>query len=66
MELHSLLPDLAGKQDGVYRGNYDVSKTPISVVLDVTISNGRITHINIIVHNCSPIGKKAEKLLKEQ
>ena len=62
MDLHPLLPDLTHKPDGVYRGKYDVSKTPISVVLDVTVSNGRITHINIIKHNCSPIGKKAERI----
>jgi len=62
IDLRPLLPDLTNKPDGVYRGKYDVSKTPISVVLDATLSNGRITHINIIKHSCSPIGKKAEKI----
>jgi len=62
MDLHPLLPDLTDKPDGTYRGKYDVSKTPISVVLDVTVNNGHITHINIIEHNCSPFGKKAERI----
>jgi len=60
MDLHPLLPDLTNKPDGIYRGKYDVSKTPISVVLDVNVSNGSITQISIIEHNCSPFGKKAE------
>jgi len=62
IDLHPLLPDLTRKPDGVYRGKYDVSKTPISVVLDVTVNNGQITHINIIKHFCSPVGKKAERI----
>jgi len=61
-DLHPLLPDLTDKPDGVYSDKYNVSKTPVSVVLDVTLSNERITHINIIKHNCSPIGKKAERI----
>jgi len=65
MDLHPLLPDLKDKPDGVYRGDYDVSKTPISVVLDVAVNNGRITNIKIIEHNCSPIGKKAEKITEK-
>jgi len=61
-DLHPLLPDLANKPDGIYRGEYDVSKTPINVVLDVTLGNGRITQITIIEHTCSPFGKKAERI----
>jgi len=61
-DLHPLLPDLTHKSDGVYHGKYDVSKTPIRVVLDITVTNGRITHIKIIEHSCSPIGKKAERI----
>jgi len=65
MDLHPLLPDLTDKPDGVYRGKYDVSKTPISVVLDVTVGNRRITHIKIIEHNFSPVGKKAERITEK-
>jgi len=65
IDLRPLLPDLTHKPDGIYHGKYDVSKTPISVVLDVTVSNGHITQINIIKHNCSPIGKKAERITEK-
>jgi len=61
-EIQALLPDLSGKPDGLYRGNYDLSGTPVKVTLDVTVLNGNITAISIIKHFCSPIGKKAEKI----
>jgi uncharacterized protein with FMN-binding domain len=56
------LPSLINKPDGVYRGEYDLSGTPIKVTLDVTIQNNAITLINLVEHKCSPIGKKAEKI----
>jgi uncharacterized protein with FMN-binding domain len=51
--------------DGVYRGNYSVSKTPVKVTLDVIVQDNKITGINIVRHICSPIGKKAEKIKEE-
>ena len=54
------MPNLFSKTDGVYRGEYDMSGTPIKVTLDVSILNNKITDINIIRHNSSSIGKKAE------
>jgi len=56
------LPDMEGKEDGVYRGSYDLSGTPVKVILDVTVQNQNIAGIKIIKHSCSPIGKKAEKI----
>jgi len=61
-EIQAALPDMNGRSDGVYRGNYSLSGTPVKVTLDVTIQNQNITGIKIIKHSCSPIGKKAEKL----
>jgi len=56
------MPDLTKKQDGIFRGTYKVP--PVNdVTLDVTIKNHRITEIDIIEHVCSPIGKKAEKII---
>ncbi|MDR0643205.1 MAG: FMN-binding protein, partial [Treponema sp.] len=56
------MPDLSGKADGTYRGEYDLPKTPVKVMLDVHTENARITAIEIVKHQCSPIGKKAEKI----
>jgi len=56
------MPDLTQKADGVFRGSYDLSRTPVKVTLDVTVSNHQITNIDIIEHIRSPIGKKAEKI----
>jgi uncharacterized protein with FMN-binding domain len=56
------LPDMQQKSDGVYRGNYDLAGTPLTVTVDVTVRNQAITAIAIIKHSCSPIGKKAEKI----
>jgi len=57
------LPDLALKNDGVYNGYYDLTGTPVKVNLDVTIQNHKIADIKIVEHFCSPIGKKAEKII---
>jgi uncharacterized protein with FMN-binding domain len=56
------MPDLAPIADGVYRGNYDLSGTPVKVILDVIIQNQKIVKIEIVEHSGSPIGKKAEKI----
>jgi len=61
-EIRASLPDMAGKNDGVYRGSYDLSGTPVKVTVDVTVQNHNITAVNIVRHFCSPIGKKAEKI----
>ena len=61
--IQASLPDLNGKPDGVYRGEYHVSGTPVKVILDVTLQNEQLTLIKIIEHNSSPIGKKAERLV---
>jgi len=59
------MPDLALKTDGVYRGNYDLSGTPVDVTLDVTIQDHKIIGIKMVKHICSPIGKKAEKIIDQ-
>jgi uncharacterized protein with FMN-binding domain len=61
-EIQASLPDINGKSDGLYRGNYDLSGSPVKVVLDVVIQDNNIIAVNIIKHFCSPIGKKAEKI----
>ena len=61
-DIYATLPDLYEKPDGVYRGSYSVARTPVRVVLDVTIQNERLSDIKIIEHIGSPIGKKAEKI----
>jgi uncharacterized protein with FMN-binding domain len=60
--LMAKMPDLVPIADGVYRGNYDLSGTPVRVILDVTIQNQKIIKIEIVKHSGSPIGKKAEKI----
>jgi uncharacterized protein with FMN-binding domain len=57
------MPDLVSIADGVYRGYYDLSSTPIEVTLDVGVQNRQITRIEIVQHRCSPVGKKAEKII---
>jgi uncharacterized protein with FMN-binding domain len=61
--LTAKMPDLTYKTDGIYRGNYDLSGTPVNVILDVTVKNHNIMDIAIVKHFCSPIGKKAEKII---
>jgi len=63
--LHAVLPDLTEKQDGAYRGEFDLSGTPVKVTLDVIIRNQKISSINIVRHMCSPIGKKAESIIEK-
>jgi uncharacterized protein with FMN-binding domain len=63
--LTAKIPDLAFKTDGIYRGSYDLSGTPVNVILDVTIQNHQIIKIEIVKHSCSPIGKKAEKIIDQ-
>jgi uncharacterized protein with FMN-binding domain len=55
---------MTAKTDGVYRGNYSVSGTPVKVTLDVTVQHGNINSITLIRHIRSPIGKKAEKIIQ--
>jgi len=61
-KIRALLPDMNGKADGTYRGDFDLTGTPVKVTLDVTVQNEKITAIKIVKHSCSPIGKKAEKI----
>jgi len=63
-EIQAQLPDMSGKSDGTYRGNYVLSGSPVKVTLDVTVKDNNITAIKIIKHFCSPIGKKAEKIIE--
>jgi len=56
---------MSGKPDGMYRGNYSLSGTPVKVILDVAVQGGNIVEVIIVNHFCSPIGKKAEKITVE-
>jgi uncharacterized protein with FMN-binding domain len=61
-EITASLPDMETMPDGVYRGFYDLSGSPVKVTLDVTVQNHNISTVKIVKHICSPIGKKAEKI----
>jgi uncharacterized protein with FMN-binding domain len=61
--LNATLPNLSDKPDGVYRGAYTVSPTPVEVKLDVTVISGRLDKIDIVTHTASAIGKQAEKII---
>jgi uncharacterized protein with FMN-binding domain len=63
--LTAKMPDLVQKADGIYRGSHDLSGTPVKVTLDVIIQNQKIIKIEIVKHSCSPIGKKAEKIIDQ-
>jgi len=63
--LTAKMPDLTIKTDGIYRGSYDLTGTPVDVTLDVTIKDHKITGIKIVKHACSPIGKKAETIIDQ-
>jgi uncharacterized protein with FMN-binding domain len=63
--IEASLPVMAGKPDGVYRGNYDLKGSPVRVILDVTVQDEKITAIKIIRHFCSPIGRKAERIIDQ-
>ena len=56
-------PSLTGKPDGVYRGECNLSGTPVKVILDVTVQNQTISAINIVKNTSSPVGKKALKII---
>jgi uncharacterized protein with FMN-binding domain len=62
-DINAQLPDLTVKPDGVYRGGYNLSGMPVKAVVDVTVQDKRLSFIKIIEHKCSPIGKKAEKII---
>jgi len=57
------MPDMTPIADGIYRGKYNLSGTPVNVILDVIIKNYKIEKIEIVKHTCSPFGKKAEKII---
>ena len=61
-EIKAFLPDMNEKINGVYRGSYSLSGTPVRVTLDVTVLNNDIIEIKIIKHTGSPIGRKAERI----
>ena len=63
--LTASMPNMSLMANGVYRGEYDVSATPVKVVLDVTVQGRQITEINIVRHNSSPIGKRAERIIDQ-
>jgi uncharacterized protein with FMN-binding domain len=59
------MPDLTSIANGIYRGIYDLSGTPVKVTLDVILQNHKIINIEIIEHSRSPIGKKAENIIEQ-
>jgi uncharacterized protein with FMN-binding domain len=58
-----IMPNLALINDGIYRGSYDFSSTPVKATVDVTVQNHQIINIDIVKHFRSPIGKKGEKII---
>jgi uncharacterized protein with FMN-binding domain len=61
-EITASLPDMKAKPDGVYRGYYELTGSPVKVTLDVTVQDHKLSEVNLVKHICSPIGKKAEKI----
>jgi uncharacterized protein with FMN-binding domain len=58
--IQALLPDLSGRADGIYSGQYNLSGTPVRVAVDVTVRNQNIAEVKITRHTGSPIGRRAE------
>lgn len=54
-------PDLTLIPDGRYNGSYDASL--VEAVVAVKVSGGVMTKIDILSHDCSPIGEKGEKII---
>lgn len=54
-------PDLGRIPDGRYLGAYDASIVKAGVAVEV--AGGRMTRIEILSHDCSPIGRKAEAIV---
>ena len=63
-EIKAFLPDMSEKSNGVYRGSYSLSGTPVRVTLDVTVQDNDIIEIIIIEHTGSPIGRRAERIIQ--
>ena len=59
-DIHALLPDLSGKADGIYSGDYNLSGSPVRVAVNVTVRNRNIVDVKITRHTGSPIGRRAE------
>jgi uncharacterized protein with FMN-binding domain len=57
----AVMPDLSAKADGVYTGSYDGGL--VKATVSVTLAAGRIASIQILKHDCSPIGKKGEAIV---
>ena len=53
--------DFSRLKDGTYEGRY--KQTPNDVIVKVTISNGRITNIQVVKHFSSWIGSKANEII---
>jgi uncharacterized protein with FMN-binding domain len=61
-ETQITMPDIRGKDNGIFRGEYKIN--PVQVVVDVEMANGNIKEIKIIEHICG-LGKKAEKIIDQ-
>jgi len=57
------MPNLNSIPDGVYRGSYSMSGTPVKATVDVTVRSHRITAIEIVQHNSSARGKNGEAII---
>lgn len=64
MDITFQMPELTQVSDGVYRGNNDIKGTP-KVSLDVLVQSNKISKIEMIEHGCSPIGKRAERIIEQ-
>lgn len=55
-------PDLEKIDDGIYIGEYDI--TPVSVMVQVSVEDDKISDITILKHEHG-LGGKAEKIVKD-
>lgn len=61
-KLSVITPELENIDDGLYEGEYDI--VPVSVVVQVSIQDNRISNIAILKHE-NGLGGKAEKIVKD-
>lgn len=61
-KLSVITPELENIDDGLYEGEYDI--VPVSVMVQVSVQDNRISNIAILKHE-NGLGGKAEKIVKD-
>ena len=61
-KLSVITPELENIDDGIYEGKYEIM--PVSVVVQVSVQDNRISNIAILKHE-NGLGGKAERIVKD-